>query len=166
MAAPVPSLTKLAIYPRMTGWFGPLLLLKLLGRVVVSDMFGQYADRRLILAALDTVSAEVISSRLLFVLCLVLSLFSGRLVVSSFDQSVRPVHTADDEALRTERLDRTQRHFNIRPLFSVVQHDGHRTGNRAASPWTAVEARAGGAKTKPIMNSILARGTIPSSQIF
>jgi hypothetical protein len=41
--------------PTMTGWFGPVLLTKLLWRVIVSDLFGQYADRRLILAALDPV---------------------------------------------------------------------------------------------------------------
>jgi hypothetical protein len=63
MATPVPSPAKLATYPRMTGWFGPILLTKLLGRVVVSDMFGQYADRRLILAALDTVSPEELVER-------------------------------------------------------------------------------------------------------
>jgi uncharacterized membrane protein len=43
----------LAVFPRMTGWFKPVLLLKLLLNVVVSGMFGQYADRRLIHAALD-----------------------------------------------------------------------------------------------------------------
>jgi hypothetical protein len=47
----------------MTGWFGPGLLLKLLGKVVVSDMFGQYADRRLILAALDTVQPQELIDR-------------------------------------------------------------------------------------------------------
>jgi hypothetical protein len=40
----------------MAHWFDPVLLLKLLNNVVVSSMFGQYADRRLIIAALDTVS--------------------------------------------------------------------------------------------------------------
>ena len=39
--------------PGMTGWFGPVLLIKLLWRVIVSDLFGQYADRRLMEAALD-----------------------------------------------------------------------------------------------------------------
>ena len=37
----------------MTGWFNPVLLGKLLLRVITSDVFGQYADRRLIEAALD-----------------------------------------------------------------------------------------------------------------
>lgn len=43
----------LKFFPRMTGWFEPLLLLKLLTNVIVSKLFGQYADRRLIVAALD-----------------------------------------------------------------------------------------------------------------
>ena len=33
-------------YPRMAHWFNPVLLLQLLNNVVVSSMFGQYADRR------------------------------------------------------------------------------------------------------------------------
>jgi hypothetical protein len=41
--------------PGMTGWFEPVLLIKLLWRVIVSDLFGQYADRRLMEAALDSV---------------------------------------------------------------------------------------------------------------
>jgi hypothetical protein len=45
-------------YPRMTRWFNPLLLIKLLNNVVTSAMFGQYADRRLMVAALDTVTPE------------------------------------------------------------------------------------------------------------
>ncbi|WP_257166801.1 metallophosphoesterase [Bradyrhizobium sp. SRS-191] len=45
-------------YPRMTRWFNPLLLIKLLNNVVTSAMFGQYADRRLMVAALDTVAPE------------------------------------------------------------------------------------------------------------
>ncbi|QOZ45525.1 hypothetical protein XH89_20075 [Bradyrhizobium sp. CCBAU 53340] len=49
--------------PHMTGWFGPSLLLKLLWRVIVSDLFGQYADRRLIVAALDPVKPEELVER-------------------------------------------------------------------------------------------------------
>jgi hypothetical protein len=49
-----PSLDELADYPDMTPWFDPVLLVKLLGRVITADVFGQYADRRLIEAALDT----------------------------------------------------------------------------------------------------------------
>jgi hypothetical protein len=45
-------------YPRMAHWFNPVLLLQLLNNVVVSSMFGQYADRRLMIAALDTVPPE------------------------------------------------------------------------------------------------------------
>jgi hypothetical protein len=43
----------LTYFPAMTGWFNPILLAKLLLRVITSDVFGQYADRRLIEAALD-----------------------------------------------------------------------------------------------------------------
>lgn len=43
----------LSQFPGMTGWFEPKLLLKLLLNVIVSQMFGQYADRRLVHAALD-----------------------------------------------------------------------------------------------------------------
>ncbi len=46
-------------YPGMTRWFSPWLLLKLINNVVVSSIFGQYADRRLIIAALDTVEPAV-----------------------------------------------------------------------------------------------------------
>jgi hypothetical protein len=45
-------------YPDMTHWFNPGLLLKLLWNVIVSTTFGQYADRRLMVAALDTVDAN------------------------------------------------------------------------------------------------------------
>jgi hypothetical protein len=56
VATKPPSLQELARYPKMTSWFQPVLLAKLLWRVVVSDLFGQYADGRLIVAALDPVS--------------------------------------------------------------------------------------------------------------
>lgn len=49
-----PDLVGLARYPGMTGWFQPTLLARLLRRVIVSETFGWYADRRLIVAALDT----------------------------------------------------------------------------------------------------------------
>ncbi|NPU65452.1 hypothetical protein HL667_10650 [Bradyrhizobium sp. 83012] len=52
---PPVSIEELQKYPTMTSWFRPDLLAKLLWRVVVSDLFGQYADRRLIVAALDPV---------------------------------------------------------------------------------------------------------------
>jgi hypothetical protein len=45
-------------HPRMTHWFSPVLLFKLVGNVILSSMFGQYADRRLMIAALDTVPPE------------------------------------------------------------------------------------------------------------
>ncbi|MGB3022843.1 MAG: hypothetical protein WBD76_00465 [Methyloceanibacter sp.] len=43
----------LRLLPGMTSWFNPLLLLKLLKPVIISQIFGEYADRRLIHAALD-----------------------------------------------------------------------------------------------------------------
>jgi hypothetical protein len=54
-----PSLEQLADYPGMTSWFNPKLLLQLLGRVITADVFGQYADRRLIEAALDTTETNL-----------------------------------------------------------------------------------------------------------
>ncbi|AHY56941.1 hypothetical protein [Bradyrhizobium japonicum] len=50
-------------YPGMAHWFDPVLLLQLLNNVVVSSIFGQYADRRLVIAALDTVPPEEHSKR-------------------------------------------------------------------------------------------------------
>src|SRR5258708_12692902 len=57
------ALEELAAYPKMARWFNPALLLKLLRNVIVSTMFGQYADRRLIVAALDTVPKEELLDR-------------------------------------------------------------------------------------------------------
>lgn len=50
-------------FPRMVRWFNPLLLIKLLNNVITSAMFGQYADRRLIVAALDTVDPKIHEKR-------------------------------------------------------------------------------------------------------
>jgi hypothetical protein len=50
-----PLLQDYSRYPSMTHWFNPRLLSKLLLNVIVSQTFGQYADRRLMVAALDTV---------------------------------------------------------------------------------------------------------------
>src|SRR5215471_14601890 len=58
-----PPLEELAKYPTMTRWFRPGLLAKLLWRVIVAELFGQYADRRLIVAALDTVSDDELVER-------------------------------------------------------------------------------------------------------
>ncbi|MGP9812263.1 metallophosphoesterase [Rhodopseudomonas sp. NSM] len=54
-----PPLAELPLYPTMTSWFRPQLLLKLLWRVIVADLFGQYADRRLLEAALDTQEVDL-----------------------------------------------------------------------------------------------------------
>lgn len=58
-----PSLEVLRTYPHMAHWFSPILLAKLLLRVIVADVFGQYADRRLIEAALDTVPEKDLATR-------------------------------------------------------------------------------------------------------
>src|SRR3954468_23907602 len=57
------TLEDLPRFPGMTSWFKPSLLSKLLLRVIVSDLFGQYADRRLIQAALDPVDAATLRAR-------------------------------------------------------------------------------------------------------
>jgi len=41
-------------YRRMVHWFSPIVLLKTLKKVLTSTLFGQYADRRLVQAALDS----------------------------------------------------------------------------------------------------------------
>lgn len=53
----------LRILPGMTSWFNPLLLLKLLKPVIISQIFGEYADRRLIHAALDPETNNEVISR-------------------------------------------------------------------------------------------------------
>jgi hypothetical protein len=58
-----PNIQDRKTYPDMTRWFNPVLLTKLLWKVVVSDVFGQYADSRLIVAALDTVPPEELVKR-------------------------------------------------------------------------------------------------------
>ncbi|MGE0752804.1 metallophosphoesterase [Pseudorhodoplanes sp.] len=55
---PVKPLDDYKTFPKMTHWFNPVLLAKLLNNVASSSMFGQYADRRLMVAALDTVPPE------------------------------------------------------------------------------------------------------------
>ena len=52
---PAPDIRDRSVYPDMAHWFNPVLLGKLLLNVIVSQTFGQYADRRLMVAALDTV---------------------------------------------------------------------------------------------------------------
>jgi len=49
-----PNIHDRSRYPGMARWFSPLLLTKLLWNVFLSQVFGQYADRRLLVAALDT----------------------------------------------------------------------------------------------------------------
>lgn len=45
-------------YSQMAHWFSPNLLLALLNNVILSSVFGRYADRRLTIAALDTVTVD------------------------------------------------------------------------------------------------------------
>ena len=47
------TLDELARYPRMTRWFGLMLLVKLAWRVAIAELFGRFADGRLMVAALD-----------------------------------------------------------------------------------------------------------------
>ena len=58
-----PTAEESSRYPTMTGWFSPGPLIKLLWRVIVSGLFGQYADRRLIVAALDPATKSEIRQR-------------------------------------------------------------------------------------------------------
>lgn len=44
----------LGLFKPMVSWFNPLLLFKLLRPVIICQIFGEYADRRLIHAALDS----------------------------------------------------------------------------------------------------------------
>lgn len=54
-----PKLKNRREFPGMVGWFDPPMLLDIARQAIVSALFGQYADRRLIQAALDPVdSAE------------------------------------------------------------------------------------------------------------
>lgn len=57
------TVDELKSYPNMVRWFNPVLLSKLVGNVIVSGIFGQYADRRLIHAALDPASPEHLLER-------------------------------------------------------------------------------------------------------
>ena len=60
---PVPPLDNFDHYPRMAHWFNPVLLFKLLVNVILSSIFGSYADRRLMIAALDTSDSDELFGR-------------------------------------------------------------------------------------------------------
>src|SRR5947208_616046 len=45
-----------SVYPGMAHWFNPILLGKLLLNVIISQTFGQYADRRLMVAGPSTLA--------------------------------------------------------------------------------------------------------------
>jgi hypothetical protein len=60
---PVPPLENYRHYPRMAHWFDPVLLFKLLVNVILSSIFGSYADRRLMIAALDTTDPDELYKR-------------------------------------------------------------------------------------------------------
>lgn len=53
----------LKLFPSMVSWFKPRLLLKLLKPVIISQIFGEYADRRLIHAALNAETDEELFAR-------------------------------------------------------------------------------------------------------
>ena len=59
----IPNIQNKKQFPAMTRWFDPALLAKLLWNVIVSGLFSQYADRRLIIAALDTATAGELIER-------------------------------------------------------------------------------------------------------
>lgn len=50
-------------YPGMVHWFSPSVLLKVVQKVLASTLFGQYADRRLIHAALDVADDQTMRAR-------------------------------------------------------------------------------------------------------
>lgn len=60
---PVSPLDNYRRYPRMAHWFNPVLLFKLLVNVILSSIFGSYADRRLMIAALDTTDPQKLYER-------------------------------------------------------------------------------------------------------
>jgi hypothetical protein len=59
----IPNIRDRKTFPGMTRWFDPALLAKLLWNVIVSGLFGQYADRRLMIAALDTAKPDELVKR-------------------------------------------------------------------------------------------------------
>ena len=60
---PIPPLNNYHHYPRMAHWFNPILLFKLLVNVILSSIFGSFADRRLMVAALDTTDPDELLKR-------------------------------------------------------------------------------------------------------
>lgn len=54
----LPPLDDFKRFPKMVHWFDPVLLARLLNNVITSAMFGKYADRRLMMAALDNVAPK------------------------------------------------------------------------------------------------------------
>jgi hypothetical protein len=58
-----PDLHNRSDYPGMVRWFSPLVLIKTARKAIVSALIGQYADRRLVHAALDPVTDEDVAKR-------------------------------------------------------------------------------------------------------
>lgn len=58
-----PDLKNRTEFPGMVGWFDPGMLIDLARQAIVSAMFGQYADRRLIQAALDPADKDELLRR-------------------------------------------------------------------------------------------------------
>jgi hypothetical protein len=63
MMAKPPDLNNFDDYPGMVGWFDPPMLVDIARQAIVSALFGQYADRRLIQAALDPAGDAEIMAR-------------------------------------------------------------------------------------------------------
>ena len=63
MVALGPDLQDKKQFPGMVGWFDPPMLLRVAREAVVSALFGQYADRRLIQAALDPATPQELVDR-------------------------------------------------------------------------------------------------------
>jgi hypothetical protein len=62
MAKP-PNLLDKDEFPGMVGWFDPAMLVDIARQAIVSALFGQYADRRLIQAALDPAESKELLRR-------------------------------------------------------------------------------------------------------
>lgn len=58
-----PNLQDYKTHPSMVRWFRPLVLIDAARRAVISALFGEFADRRLVHAALDPATEEELLAR-------------------------------------------------------------------------------------------------------
>jgi hypothetical protein len=56
-------LLRLGRLPKMVSWYDPLLLARIGVRTIISAVFGQYADQRLIQAVTDSADDKVLVAR-------------------------------------------------------------------------------------------------------